>query len=146
MAPVLQQWWIKLLATGDPFNLQFLSPPGTWNWKFQPSNHVVSSPGNHPSFLSDLGHYKNYLINITKEALILHPSSHLGNFKGFRSSVLEIWMKTKYILMTIQIIIHNSIVPIHKLPFAAWYRTRNLYMWLHKINISPKGKKKQNQF
>lgn len=58
MAPVLQQWRIKLLATGDPFILQFLSPPGTWNWKFQPSNLVVSSPGDHSSFFRDLGAFQ----------------------------------------------------------------------------------------
>lgn len=39
---------IKSLATGDEFNLQPLSPlwGSGWGWKFQPSNHLVSSPGN----------------------------------------------------------------------------------------------------
>ena len=40
-----------IIAFGNWFNLQPLSPPGVggvWNWQFQPSNHMVGSVGNQP--------------------------------------------------------------------------------------------------
>lgn len=56
-----------------------------WDWKVQPSNHVVGSPGNQPQ---SSGSSKNHIITITR---YLHCSQ--GN-SG--SSVQQIRPKTKY--------------------------------------------------
>ena len=62
-----------------------------WDWKFQPSNHVVGSLGNQPASLGST--WK------------LPPSHHLGNSKGFSSSVSEMGTRIKYILFIINHII-----------------------------------------
>lgn len=48
------------------------------DWKFQPANHMVGTPGKQPP---SLGVVQSYLIKKTKESYIL------GNSKSFRSSV-----------------------------------------------------------
>ena len=107
---IIGHWWL----------IQPLAPlpnpeESGWNWKFQPSNHMVHSPGNQPPFLGsfqkpptdrNLGVTARDLIWIirhrfclygsgafsemrTQEQLfeqkMLHRSYHLGNFKDFWS-------------------------------------------------------------
>ena len=71
-------------------------------WKFPPSNHMVGFLSSQPSSFGYLGFSKSHLINITKDTFIC--SHHLRNSKGFRSSMLEMGTKTKYIFLSIN---HN---------------------------------------
>ena len=44
-------WLIESLEIGDGFNVQPFSPPqrsGWWDYKIQPSNHMVEFPGKKP--------------------------------------------------------------------------------------------------
>ena len=61
-------------------------------------------------------------------------SHHLGNYKGFRSSVIKNSTKPKCIfLIIIHIIIHNIPVPIYKLSLSACRRNYKVYICLYKI-------------
>lgn len=63
--------------------------------KFYPSNHMVSSSGDQPPALADLGTSKSHLVNITKD-----------NFMVWTWEIPSVWgavsqvpgMKTKHIL------------------------------------------------
>lgn len=77
-------WPLVMYSTFSPFPLP-RGEGGGWDWKVQPSNHVVGSPGNQPQ---SSGSSKNHIITITR---YLHCSQ--GNFG---SSVQEIGPKTKY--------------------------------------------------
>ena len=83
--------WPNHWSLAIELNLQPLSPPWRlggqeWDWKLQHSNHVICSPSKHPPSLGYPGTFQKSLINIKR-----HPycSHHLGNSKGFRSSVPE---------------------------------------------------------
>ena len=67
-------------------------------WKFQPSNHMVGSPGIQ---LLTLDGVQMSPINITKDAFLL---SSVRKFRDFRSCMTKLRVKTKLILLIIN---HN---------------------------------------
>ena len=74
---ITQAWLIKSMALANELSLQSL-----WreDWKFQPSNHLVDSPGTQPPSLGYLRASKIHLINIT-EYLV---GSYHRKLQGFR--------------------------------------------------------------
>lgn len=93
MEASLQSWLIKSLTLGDRFNHQILSSAAVawgWDWKLQPPNHMVGSPGKQtPSYGG------------VQKAPHLHNKKHFCHSQQEMSRVLgavgqELWMKTKY--------------------------------------------------
>ena len=70
---------------------------------------MVGSSGDQPPSLGELGGFQKSLINIIK--IHLYDAHHLGNSKGFRSSVPK--TKTKYVFLIIN---HNITPTFWKLP------------------------------
>lgn len=107
----------EIIGFGIWINLQPLSPPWRpegWDWKLQPSNHRTGSSGNpHPQVLS------KGCLNIQKTPLRSH---HLRNSKGFRGSVPETRMKTKYIF----IILNHNITYAQSRRYNPMFSSRNV--------------------
>jgi len=88
-ASLLRHNWLKhchWLLIQPPALVPYLEDWG-WDWKFQPSKHLVGSPGNQPP------HWvwsQSHLINKTKDTLI---TVLIGNSKRFVNS--ELWTADK---------------------------------------------------
>lgn len=67
-----------------------------WGSKFHSSNHKAGSPGNQVPSLGDLEVFQKSLHNVTKDNCMSH---HLGNPKGFRSSVAETRLRLNVYLL-----------------------------------------------
>ena len=102
---------IKSLAMGYRFNLYPLSPPmgSKGGLKLSTLQLQCWFPWQLAPSLGDLVTIKIYFIN--KRHLDL--SHHLGNSEGFRSSVLEMGMETKYIFLIV-----NRNIPVPSLLFT----------------------------
>lgn len=89
----------------EPLSVPPLPPGGLGgDWKLQPCNRNVGSPGNQPTSLDAVqklphSHNKRHL----------DCSGHLGNTLSFRSFGAKDWTKTKFIFLTID---HNIIEPV----------------------------------
>ena len=91
---IIGPWWLKSITSPSLFPRRGEGRA----WKFQPSNHLVGSPGIQ---LLTLDGVQMSPINITKDAFLL---SSPRKFKGFRSSETKLGMKTKLIFLIIN---HN---------------------------------------
>ena len=116
----LHHWLLAISSTSSP---ALLSQGQGWDWKFQPSNHRVGSPGDqpHPS-LWPQSHFINITSGVIERGLWwitrhLYHAHHLRNSKGFRSSVPGTGMKTKYRFLYIHHTITTLFHPPPKSPF-----------------------------
>lgn len=88
----LNHWPLEIDSPSSPLEM------GEVGLKVPTSSHMVSSPGHQPHpWVGSTSHFTN----ITKDTLISH---HWRNSTGFRSSVPEMGMNTKYVFLTIN---HN---------------------------------------